>query len=74
MSNFKGSGKDNTNQTIRSFASSRSGNSYYSETEDPYDYDENENVIDVLRNEEVMKTGGLLYCNQKFHSISSEQI
>lgn len=47
MSNFKGSGKDNTNQTIRSFASSRSGNSYYSETEDPYDYDENENVIDV---------------------------
>lgn len=31
-------------------------------------------VIDVLRNEEVMKTGGLLYCNQKFHSISSEQI
>lgn len=47
MANTKGSGKDNTNQTIRSFASSRSGNSYYSEAEDPYDYDENENVIDI---------------------------
>lgn len=31
-------------------------------------------VIDVLKNEELTKTGGLLYCNQRFHSISSEQI
>ncbi|GMM43332.1 putative acid anhydride hydrolase [Hanseniaspora uvarum] len=41
--------QDNTNHTLRSFASSRSGNSYYSETDDPYHYDDNENgnIIDI---------------------------
>lgn len=31
-------------------------------------------VIDVLRNEESDQTGGLLYCNQKVYSISSDEV